>query len=602
MFARNFLVVPLFLLVILTVGIASASHDITDNSTLQDIQSIDAGEIIGEIESEEDLHDTGDVQVRMDTKIESKNVCKYYKEDLELISYLKDSHNRPISNKNLSIIIDNKVHHEISDNSGRIVLKLNLKPGTYSTAIKFDGDENFTASNANVLVNVKKPALKITAKNYKTYWHSDLFFKANVINKITKNPVKGVKVIFKVYNEHNKCKLYYSTTDSNGIAKLRKNFRTGSYRVVSYVNDNGIVSGKSEATLTVRPTAETGCTSLYVQVSNSEAVAGFRRDATNAKTIHIVKYKLNGKAAVKQYKTNSYFFHSLTTCDGWMAGTGGMDNPAINHAIERLAGIMIKSGKIKKSYLDQIQQYERILGLGHFSIKAPNGQYALVWASGIYQGKLKPGEYISVPNGKSCFRHGTWEKFSKNPAKAAIKIAATDSYGVNRRDATAFHWKATTSEGKTTSKLKVYGANDNGHLMGRSTGHLKDDIKFMGKFYSKNSLPKTPSSKLLGIHQFGNIDKLIKRQTIVKSSKLTKFVNESKTFDITVKDSKTKKPIKNLKIKLKVDSKLFKIKTNKKGIAKFNPKFLTAGSHEVVGYTDDIRYSVSFKGKIHIRE
>ena len=361
-------------------------------------------------------------------------------------------------------------------------------------------------------------------------------------------------------------------------------------------------SKASKATLTVKPTAEMGCSSLYVQVSNYEAVAGFRRDATNAKTLHIVKYTLNGKAAVKQYKTNSYFFHMVTTADGWMFATGGRDNANINHAIEKLGGKMAKSGKIIKSYLKKIRRYEGILGIGHFSIKAPNGKYALVWSSGIVMGKLKPGEYIDVPNSRSCFRHGTWAKYSKDPAKAAIKIAATDTFGVNRRDATAFHWKATTYQGKTSSKLKVYGANDDGHLMGRSTGELKDDIKFMGKFYSKNSLPKTPSSKLLGVHKFGNIDKLIKRQTIVKAPKLIKFPDNSKTFDITVRDGKTKKPIKNLKIKLKIDSKVFKIKTNKRGMAKFNPKSLDAGRHKVIGYTDDIRYSVSLKSKILIEE
>lgn len=335
-------------------------------------------------------------------------------------------------------------------------------------------------------------------------------------------------------------------------------------------------------------------------VSNYEAVAGFRRDATNAKTLHIVKYTLNGKQAIKQYKKNSYFFHLVTTADGWMFGTGGWDNPSINHAIEKLAGKMAKTGKIKRSYLKKIQKYERRLTIGHFSIKAPNGKYAIVWGSSIKTGKLKSGQYISVPNVKSCFRHGTWAKFSKDPAKAAIKIAATDSFGVNRRDATAFHWKATTSEGKTTSTLKVYVANDNGHLMGRNTGHLKDNVYFKGKFFSKNKLPKTPSKLLLGVHKFGNIDKLIKTQTTVKAPKLSKNLNESKTFDITVKNKKTKKAINNLKLKVKIGKKVYIIKTNSKGIAKFNTSALKIGSYNVLIYSANMKYYVSAKSKIVI--
>ena len=601
MLNKNFLVISIILLIFIGMGIVSANDNSTDDVSLNE-QSSQIAEAPFADEIESSVNESSQVSHHQTAKLETNDVNAYYKENLQVTGYLKDENNQPIANKKVSIFINEKNYDRITDSSGKVVLKLNLKPGTYTASFRFSEDGNFTSCSADSIVKVKKASLEIQTGDFKTYFESGFYFKAKVINKITKKPVEGVKVAFKVYS-NNKYRIYYATTDSRGIAKLKNNFKVGSYKVVTSIKKNkNMKSKKSKAVLTIMETAETGCASLYVQVSDTEAVAGFRRDATNAKTLHIVKYTLNGKKAVKQYKTNSYFFHSLTSCDGWMAGTGGFDNPTINHAIERLAGKMIKSGKIKKSYLDKIQDYEKILGLGHFSIKAPNGQYALVWASGIYKGKLKPGEYLCAPNGKSYFRHGTWETFSKNPAKAAIKIAATDGYGVNRRDATAFHWKATTYQGKTSSKLKVYGANDDGHLMGRSTGELKDDIKFMGKFYSKNSLPKTPSSKLLGVHKFGNIDKLIKRQTIVKAPKLIKFPDNSKTFDITVRDGKTKKPIKNLKIKLKIDSKVFKIKTNKRGMAKFNPKSLDAGRHKVIGYTDDIRYSVSLKSKILIEE
>ena len=357
---------------------------------------------------------------------------------------------------------------------------------------------------------------------------------------------------------------------------------------------------KSKAKLTIKETAEMGCSSLFLQVGKFESVAAFRRDATNAKLLHIVKYKINGKAAIKQYKTNSYFFHLVTTADGWMFGTGGADNPTVNHAIEKLAGKIVKLGKIKRSDLRKIQSYERRLSLGHFSIKAPNGEYGLVWSGSIIKGKLKAGEFIDVPNIRSSFRHGNWAKFSKNPATAAIKAAATDSYGVNRRDVTAFHWKATTKEGKTTSTLKVYVANDNGRLIGRSTGSLIDDVKFKGVFFSKYHLPKTPSKLLLGTHKFGSIDKLIKTQTKVNAPKLTKIQNESKTFDITVKDKKTKKPIKNLKLKLKIGKKVYTIKTNSKGVAKFNTKSLDVGTYNVVIYSGNDKYYVSAKSTIKI--
>ncbi|MBR4447333.1 hypothetical protein [Methanobrevibacter sp.] len=573
----------------LTDGVISQDSD--NNLMIEDIDSStnESSKVIDEISS------------RKNTKIEAKDIKTYYKEDVELVSYLKDSNNKPLSNKKVSIFINNKIYNKCSNKEGKVVLKLNLKPNAYAATIKFGGDENYSASMVNASVKVDKAPLVICTKNYKTHWHSDLFFKAKILNKITKTPVKGIKVTFKVYMGNNKYKTYYATTNANGIATLKKNFKVGFYKVATSIKKNKNIKSKdSKATLTVKPTEEYGCCSFYVQVSNSESLTGFRRDGTNAVKIHIVKCKWNGRTAVKQYKTNSYFFHTIVTSDGWMVGTGGIDNPTINKGIEKLAGKMVKSGKINKASLKKVQKYERSLGMGHFAIKAPNGKYGLVWGSAIYKGKLKAGEYLSVPNGISSFRHSTWEKFSKNPKDAAIKVAATDPFGINRRGITAFHWKATTTEGKTTSKVKVYAANDNGQLLGRSTGHLKDSIYFGNKFISKNKLPATPSSKYLGKHKFGSIDKLIKTVTTVKAPELTKTLNESTKFKVTVKNKKTKVAIGDLKLKIKISDKVYTVKTNSKGVAKFNASSLDIGRHNVVIYSGNNKYYVSAKSTINI--
>ena len=596
---RTYSIILLLLLIFLTVGVVSANENITDDISLNDeisSQNVSETPITEEIES--DSNDN--IQNFQETTIEAKDVKTYYKEKSNFVAYLKDSNNNPLANKKVVISLDNKNYDEITDNLGKVVLKLNLNPGTYKAKISFAGDDAYVASSANAVVKVNKASLSIQTKDFKTYFESGFYFKAKVINKVTKKPVEGVKVAFKVY-KNNKYRTYWATTDSKGVAKLKKNLKAGSYKVVTSVKKSkNLKAKKSKAKLTIKETAEMGCSSLFLQVGKFESVAAFRRDATNAKLLHIVKYKINGKAAIKQYKTNSYFFHLVTTADGWMFGTGGADNPTVNHAIEKLAGKIVKLGKIKKSDLRKIQSYERRLSLGHFSIKAPNGEYGLVWSGSIIKGKLKAGEFIDVPNIRSSFRHGNWAKFSKNPATAAIKAAATDSYGVNRRDITAFHWKATTNEGKTTSTLKVYAANDNGRLIGRSTGSLIDDVKFKGVFFSKYHLPKTPSKLLLGTHKFGSIDKLIKTQTKVNAPKLTKIQNESKTFDITVKDKKTKKPIKNLKLKLKIGKKVYTIKTNSKGVAKFNTKSLDVGTYNVVIYSGNDKYYVSAKSTIKI--
>lgn len=134
-----------------------------------------------------------------------------------------------------------------------------------------------------------------------------------------------------------------------------------------------------------------------------------------------------------------------------------------------------------------------------------------------------------------------------------------------------------------------------------STGYLKDDIYFKNKFISKNKLPGPPSKLLLGVHNFGKIDKLIKTQTTVSAPKLVKLQNESKPFYVTVKDKKTNKAVKCLKLKIKIADKYYSLKTNSKGIAKFNTDGLKVGWYRVVIFSDNIRYYVSCKSAIKVK-
>ena len=74
-------------------------------------------------------------------------------------------------------------------------------------------------------------------------------------------------------------------------------------------------------------------------------------------------------------------------------------------------------------------------------------------------------------------------------------------------------------------------------------------------------------------------------------------------FKITVKDS-NKKPIKNLKLKVKVFTgkkyKTYTLKTNSKGIATLNTKKLKKGTHKVLINSKNKNYNITKKSYIHI--
>lgn len=169
---------------------------------------------------------------------------------------------------------------------------------------------------------------------------------------------------------------------------------------------------------------------------------------------------------------------------------------------------------------------------------APDGRYAVVWKSGFIKGKLKKGEYLKVPNARSLYRHGNFKKFSTNPATAAHKIAATDGFGLNRRNIMTYHYKRVSSNYKTSSIVTVYGSNDKGNLIGRHTANLIDNVLYKKTFISKYKLSGTPYKKLLGNHKFGNIDNLIKTQTKLTAPKVTSDFNKTNYLQVTLRNKK----------------------------------------------------------------
>lgn len=99
--------------------------------------------------------------------------------------------------------------------------------------------------------------------------------------------------------------------------------------------------------------------------------------------------------------------------------------------------------------------------------------------------------------------------------------------------------------------------------------------------------------------------KVNKIKTTVKAPKVTGKFKKSKFFKVTVKNKATKKAVSNVKVKLKVfTGKKYitkTVKTNSKGIAKLNTKFLKIGSHKVVISSANGNYKISAKSKITIR-
>lgn len=99
--------------------------------------------------------------------------------------------------------------------------------------------------------------------------------------------------------------------------------------------------------------------------------------------------------------------------------------------------------------------------------------------------------------------------------------------------------------------------------------------------------------------------KIKKMPTIVKAPKISAKYKKTKYFKVSVKKKSNKKALKKIKLKLKVYTgqkyKIYTVKTNKKGVAKFNTKKLKKGIHKVEILTNNKIYEVNKKSQIKIK-
>lgn len=241
----------------------------------------------------------------------------------------------------------------------------------------------------------------------------------------------------------------------------------------------------------------TGCCSVILQEDGSNAVMSFRRDAKSAADIYIEKINWHGKEAIKQYKTEGgYFCQVIITSDGWIIGFGGEDDGPDNEKIENItAGMINDNYTISNESLAQIEAIKKPYKLGHAVIKAPNGNYGIATDKGHFTYKLKPGEYLSMPNRYTYFRTGNVTLNSTDDKiKTMVQLAISDGFGLTRRDVTTFDFTV----GNQTNDTRIFVSNDDGSTFGMNCGGLYDNVHFNGTTINGEDIPIAPNYKAVG--------------------------------------------------------------------------------------------------------
>ena len=119
------------------------------------------------------------------------------------------------------------------------------------------------------------------------------------------------------------------------------------------------------------------------------------------------------------------------------------------------------------------------------------------------------------------------------------------------------------------------------------------DSNGIAKYYESNlgigshkvTINVKDSKKFFSRMKYSSI-KISMAKLKISAPKITAYYKESKKYNIAIKNRESKKPMKNIKVVIKVFTgkkyKKYSLKTDKKGIVGFNMKSLSKGKHNVV--------------------
>lgn len=196
------------------------------------------------------------INVKIPTSLIGNNTSIYYNNGAYHIQLI-DEEGNCLVNKTISITINGVEYNKTTNEDGIASLNIHLNSGNYIVTAKFNGDDEYLASNILTNLEVKST---IDSDNLVKFFKNGsqfiaTFFDNNgnlLINQSVQFNVNGV--------------IYSRVTDSNGQAKLNINLNPGQYVITSY---NNLTKESQSATISVIP----------ILVDNENLVKYYKNDS-----------------------------------------------------------------------------------------------------------------------------------------------------------------------------------------------------------------------------------------------------------------------------------------------------------------------------------
>ncbi|WP_296878080.1 hypothetical protein [uncultured Methanobrevibacter sp.] len=399
--------------------------------------------------------------------------------------------------------------------------------------VELSTSDNIKSTKINVDLTITKATINIKIEPFKEPYGTKKNVTITVTSKNYKTPVPGI--ILNLYMPQTSGKNYYFQTDANGQSKISvTNLIGGVYDITVSNNDTKNINNvKTSGKITIIPPV------IVITAKNS--VMWYNTGITT-------KFKVTDKKTGKPV-SGAFLFVKLYT------------------------------GKKYKAYLAQSNSK----GIVQFSAPLSVGKHKMV-----------------IQNGESRYRAVSVTKYiTVKKASATIKAPRLNTY---HRDK---YFTVTLTNAKNKKpiydakiNIKLYVSKNRYYSYKGATGgngQIKlslDNLKpgtykvVVSRGESKNFTAKTVTTKVV----------IKKTPTKLTPKATTAKKGAKKYFQVVAKNTKTKKAIIGLPLKLKVYTgktyKTYKVKTNSKGIGNLNLKSLSVGTHKVVVSSGD-RYCIA---------
>ena len=276
-------------------------------------------------------------------------------------------------------------------------------------------------------------------------------------------------------------------------------------KLIIYEYENAI---KNNKLIDNKLTSE-GCSSTFIQIDDNNAAFTFRRDSSTSVNVNIIYQSIG----ILQYKNDpDFFWHSIITKEGWIVGNGGVDSPYSSEQLEAYAKIMIQKNDINDEFIKKVSSIKSSNERGHFLIKSPNGNYALVSyiiddnIVKIEKGKINPGEYIVSPNDYKFYKRGKISDLGikENYTYISRYLAAIDQYSSKRTNDFTYNY---ITNGKS-KYIDIFVSNDDGSLAKKpDVSNLYNDIFIKDKYILGEKVPKIMNGMYLDRYIISKDDK-----------------------------------------------------------------------------------------------